>query len=89
MTLETRTLYERLRTCYGNTFMAHDCQLAANRLDEAVTLCDRAQDYLSIMLHGDARADALATELREFIERVEHVCVPDAVPLQCRVGQGD
>ena len=64
MELETRTLIERLKAVHGNTFMAHDCQLAASRLDEAVTLCDRAQDYLSIMLLGDPCADALTTELR-------------------------
>lgn len=57
--------------------MSHDCQIAARRLDEAVTLCDRAQDYLSIKLANDPMAVALAAEMREFIEIVDHVCMPD------------
>lgn len=67
-------LRDRLHSYGGNTELAQDCGIAANRLDEAVALCDRAQDYLTIKLADDPLAAALAAEMREFIERVEHVC---------------
>jgi len=68
---------DRLHSYGGNTFISHDCQIAAIRLDEAVTLCDRAQDYLSIKLAHDPLAAGLAAEMRDFIGLVDHVCAPD------------
>lgn len=44
--------------------------LAETHLDDACTLADRAQDYLSLRPANDPLAACLAEELRRFIERV-------------------
>ena len=68
-------LIERLRD--REIYYGTDAHLAAEHLDEACALCDRAQDYMRIRLAHDPVALALADELHKFIDLVEHVLVPD------------
>ena len=75
-----QSLIARLRE--RNSYYGTDAHLAAKLLDEACTLADRAQDYLSVRLDADPLAVNLARELRRFIGRVGHVLVPDSINRQ-------
>lgn len=79
-------LIERLRD--RESYYGTDAHLAAEYLDEACTLCDRAQDYMRIRLAHDPVALALADELHKFIDLIEHVIVPDDETPNVEVSSG-